>query len=115
MISANRKSAAIRIVPVPQFDESELRGSVDRHEHVKLAFGGAHFGDVDMKIGDRIGFEFPLGGNLSIDLVDGRSILARGAVQRAFWTPTTFDFASVTSNTAAFARAAKSEAASFDR
>ena len=31
-----------------QFDESELAGAVDRHEHVELALLGAHLGHVDM-------------------------------------------------------------------
>ena len=51
-----------------QFDESEFRRSVDRHKHVELSFGGAHFGDVDMEIANRIGFELPLGGDLTLDV-----------------------------------------------
>jgi hypothetical protein len=51
-----------------QFDEGELRHAVDRNEHVELALGGAHLGDVDMEIADRIGFELSLSGDLAFDL-----------------------------------------------
>ncbi len=51
-----------------QFDESEFRRAVDRHEHIEFALGGAHLGDVDMEIADRIGVELPLGGNFPVDL-----------------------------------------------
>ena len=50
-----------------QLDEGELRRSIDRHEHIEFAFGRAHLGDIDMEIADRIGFEFPLGGDLAVD------------------------------------------------
>ena len=51
-----------------QFDESELRRSVDRDEQVELALRGSNLGDVDMKIADRIGFEFAFGRGLAFDL-----------------------------------------------
>lgn len=43
-----------------QFDEGELRCPVDRHKHMQLAFFGANLCDVDVKVADRIAFEFPL-------------------------------------------------------
>ncbi len=51
-----------------QLYEGEFRCSVDRHEHVELTFGRAHFSDVDMEITDRIGFELPLGGHFTVDV-----------------------------------------------
>lgn len=50
-----------------QLDEGEFRSAVDRHKHVELPFGHADFGDVDMEIADPIGFELPLGGDLTVD------------------------------------------------
>lgn len=45
-----------------QFGIGELRGAVDRHEQVKLAFFGANLGDVEMEVADRIGLKLlPLG------------------------------------------------------
>ena len=40
-----------------QFDEGELRGSVDGHEKVELALLGAHLGDIDVEVADRISLE----------------------------------------------------------
>ena len=40
-----------------QLDEGELRGAVDGHEHMQLALFGAHLGDVDVEVADRVGFE----------------------------------------------------------
>jgi hypothetical protein len=45
-----------------QFNEGELRRSVDSDDEVELAPRGSDFGDVDMKIADRVSLEFPLGG-----------------------------------------------------
>jgi hypothetical protein len=50
-----------------QLDEGELR-SVDCDEQVELALRGSDFGDVDMKIADRVSLEFPLGGGFALDL-----------------------------------------------
>lgn len=44
-----------------QLGEGELRGSVDRREHVHLALGRSHFGNVDVEIADRIALELPFG------------------------------------------------------
>ncbi len=45
-----------------EFDHRELRGAVDGHEQVELAFGGPDLGQVDMKEADRIRVELlPLG------------------------------------------------------
>ena len=43
------------------FDEGELRRSVDGDDEVELALRRSNFGDVDMKIADRIGLEFAFG------------------------------------------------------
>jgi hypothetical protein len=43
-----------------QLDESELARAVDSHEEIEFAFGGLHFGDVDVKEADRIGLELLL-------------------------------------------------------
>ena len=51
-----------------QFDEGELRGSVDGDEKVEFALRGSNFGDVDMKLADRIGLEFAFGGGFTFDL-----------------------------------------------
>jgi len=65
--SVEKVCGCLRRGSLMQFDEGELRRSIDRHEHVKFAFGRAHLGDVDMEIADRIGFEFPLGRDLAVD------------------------------------------------
>ena len=51
-----------------QLDESELRGSIDCDKPVELAFCGSDFGDVEMKIADRVGLEFAFGGDFAFDL-----------------------------------------------
>src|SRR5580658_448894 len=51
-----------------QFDEGELRGSVDCNEQIEFALRGSDFGDVDMKIADRVSLEFLLGGGFAFDL-----------------------------------------------
>ena len=45
-----------------QFDEGELRRSVDGDDELEFAFCCSDFSDVDMKIADRVSLEFPLGG-----------------------------------------------------
>jgi len=40
-----------------KLDHSELRGSVDGHEQVELAFGRSHLGQVDVEEANRIGVE----------------------------------------------------------
>lgn len=37
-----------------QFDEGKLRGAVDGNEHVQLALFGAHLGNVDVEVADRV-------------------------------------------------------------
>jgi hypothetical protein len=44
-----------------QFNEGELRRSVDSDDEVEFAFCGSDFSDVDMKIADRVSLEFTLG------------------------------------------------------
>lgn len=43
-----------------QFRIGELGGPVDGYEEVELAFGRAHFGDVDVEIADRVALELLL-------------------------------------------------------
>ena len=42
---------------VDQLRHRKLAGPLNPHEHVQLAFGGLHFGDVDVKEADRVAFE----------------------------------------------------------
>ena len=51
-----------------QFDESELRGSIDCDKQVELALGGSNLGDVDMEVSDRIGLELALRRGFAFDL-----------------------------------------------
>jgi hypothetical protein len=53
-------------------DEGELRGSVDGDEKIQFSLSGSNFGDVDMKLADRIGLEFAFGGGFTFDL--GRTV-----------------------------------------
>jgi len=43
-----------------QFDEDELRRPIDGDEHVQLTLLGAHLGNVDVEVADRIVFELLL-------------------------------------------------------
>ena len=52
-----KKSAAATGHLLVQFDESELRGSVDRDDEIELALRGSNLGDVYMEIADRVGLE----------------------------------------------------------
>lgn len=49
-------------------DEGELRGPVDGDEEVKLALLGAHLGDIDVEIADRIRLELPAPGPVAVDI-----------------------------------------------
>lgn len=51
-----------------QFNESEFRCAIDGDEHVELALFGANFGNVDMEIADRIGFELLADGLVAFDV-----------------------------------------------
>ena len=51
-----------------QFDESELRRSVDCDDEVEFALRCSDFSDVDIKIADRVSLVFPLGGGFTFDL-----------------------------------------------
>ena len=59
-----------------QLDEGELRRSVDGDEQVELALRSSNFGDVDMKIADRIGLEFAFGRGFAFDLRQPRDPVA---------------------------------------
>ena len=43
-----------------QLDEGEFAGSVYRYIKIKLSFGRAHFGDVDVEVPNRVGIELLL-------------------------------------------------------
>ena len=49
-------------------DEGELRGSVDGNQQIELVFFGAHFGDIDMEVTDRIGLELLALRPVAVDL-----------------------------------------------
>jgi len=56
----SRNSHAVRRSPiglVDQLGDRELAGAVDADEQVKLAFGGLHLSDIDVKEADRIALE----------------------------------------------------------
>lgn len=45
-----------------QFDDGELRSTVDGYEEIEPSFGGAHLGQIDVEVPNRIVFELlPLG------------------------------------------------------
>ena len=50
-----------------QLDEGELGRSVDGDQKIELSLRCPDFGDVDVEVADRGGFELPLGGSLALD------------------------------------------------
>jgi hypothetical protein len=65
-----------------QFDEGELRGAVDGDEHVELALLGAHLGDVDVEIADRVGLELLLRRPISLDIGQAADAMALQAAMQ---------------------------------
>lgn len=66
-----------------ELGESELGSSVDGDEEVELAFGGSHFGEIDMKVADRIRFEFAFFWFVAFDLrQSGDAMALQAAVER---------------------------------
>ena len=64
-------------------DEGELRRPIDGDDEVEFALRGSNFGDVDMKIADRIGLEFALGRSFAFDLRQpGDPVALEAAMQR---------------------------------
>lgn len=66
-----------------QFDEGELRGAIGGDEHVQLALLGAHLGDVDVEVADRIGLELLLRRPVAFDsrqAADAATSIAAGAI-----------------------------------
>lgn len=59
-----------------QFDEGELRRSIDGDEHVQLALFGSNLGDVDMKEADGIGLELPADRLVSFDIRQAGNAMA---------------------------------------
>lgn len=65
-----------------QFDEGKLRCAINGDEHVELALLGANFGNVDMEIADRIGFELLPGGPVAFDISKlGNAVPLKAAMQ----------------------------------
>lgn len=54
-----------------QFDERELRGSVDCDDWIEVALRGSDLGGVDIEIADRVCFELTLGQGFAFDLRQG--------------------------------------------
>ena len=50
-----------------QFDEGKLRGAIDGNEHVQLALFGAHLGNVDVEVSDRVALELLLRRPVAVD------------------------------------------------
>ena len=46
--------------PLGKLCKSKLGSAINGHKEMELSFGALHFGDVDMEIADRIGFELLL-------------------------------------------------------
>jgi len=46
--------------PGDELNEGELAGPIDGDIEVEFAFGGAHFGNVDVEVADRVGLELLL-------------------------------------------------------
>jgi hypothetical protein len=66
-----------------QFDEGELGGAVDRDEEMELACGGLDFGNVDVEVADRVGFELFLRGLVALNIRQATDPMAlQAAVQR---------------------------------
>ena len=66
-----------------QFDKSELGRSVNRDKEIQLAFGGLHLGDIDVKITNRVGFEFLLDRLVALDIwQSGYAVALQAPVQR---------------------------------
>ena len=65
-----------------QFDEGELRGSINGHQKVELALLGANLGDIDVEIAERIGFELALVGLVAVDIRQaGDAVTLEAAVE----------------------------------
>ena len=68
---------------VDELSDSKLGGAVDRYVEIELALRGLHFGDVDMKLADRIGLELALGRSFAFDLRQaGDPMTLKAAMQR---------------------------------
>lgn len=51
-----------------RLDEGELRRSIDGDEEMQLALFGAHFGNVDVEVADRVGLELAFGALAILDV-----------------------------------------------
>ncbi len=52
-----KSGGSLHVGAFDQLHESELGGAVDGDEQIELAFGGAHPGQVDVEVADRIALE----------------------------------------------------------
>ena len=59
-----------------QFDIGKLACPVDGHEQVKLAFRRLNFGNVDMEVADRVGFELHPCRLVTINLRQAADVMA---------------------------------------
>ncbi len=66
-----------------ELHKSEFARPINGDKEMELALGGLNFGDVDMKIADRIGFEFLPGGLVAFNLRQaGDAMALQASVQR---------------------------------
>ena len=66
-----------------ELHKGEFARAIDGDKEIELAFGGLDFGDVDVKIADRIGLELLLGGLVAFDLRQpGDAVALQAAMQR---------------------------------
>jgi hypothetical protein len=54
--------------PSDELDEGEFSCPINDDIEVELAFGGLHFGNIDMEVADRVGFELPLCGLVAFNV-----------------------------------------------
>ena len=65
-----------------QLSEGELRGPIDGDEEVEPTLRGAHFGNVDVEVADRVGLELALYALPVLDVWEPRDAMSlQAAVQ----------------------------------
>ena len=62
------RSGGSHVCLFDELDHSELRGAVDGHEQVELAFGGSHLSQVDVEEADRIRIKLLPARSVTLDL-----------------------------------------------
>ena len=69
--------------PFHQLDHDELRGTIDGHDEIEPAFGGAHFSQIDVEVADRIPLELLPCGLVALGLRQSANAMAqKTAMQR---------------------------------